>query len=422
MKLTPLYQEKQSKALLSFEKLSFEYLTREYNINLKEDFPSVGIRYMTYYEKEQTLLISNISNGRVQLLNLANGSFRSFIIHSATVRKIIMFNDEIYTASWDGSIGVTNYSTLQQRIKLTDRTMGRCPFINISADGEYLFSFSYDSDKVPVLLTNRVRKWALQSEKLIKVMAASEIDGGKCKSGSIIIYQDKIYVCGDTGYFRIFDMKSGRMINEIITDSDFRSMTSIFHYHYILASDWQGYIHFMNLNNDCIDQKKKCHNADILCMRVHPTNPDIIITTCADGEIRVWEMPGFNLIQTIATYHKDLWSMVFIRDRLLVGNIDGEIQVYDMSDVRNIQYKGRIVLSGKSFVAQAEDSKMFFTNDLSVMEVYREPDNTLITGKESEHLLFQSNNLLVLRELFRTDDKMQLLMPGENPFFPLLTA
>ena len=418
--LTQQFKEKQSNALISYKRESFEYLTREYQYKLKEGFQGLGIRYLTYCKKDQTLLISNISNGRVHLLNLYSGGLRSFVNHSATVRKIILFNDEIYTASWDGTVRATNYLTLQQRRIMTQFAMGRCPFINISPDGKYLFSFTYDSDIIPFGVANIVRKWDMKSGKLLKVLVASAEQIGTAKSGAIIIHQGQLYVCSNSGYFRIFDMATGKRIKEIRTGSDFRSMTSVLHYNFLLASDWEGYIHFFNLESKSIDFKMKCHNTDIFCIRVHPGNPDIIFTSSADGVIKVWEMPGFVLLNTILANHNDLWSMVFINDHLVIGNIDGEIQVYDIADVRHISYKGRIVLSDQSFVVQAVGSKMFYTNDISAVEVYREPDNNKVTGKESEYLLGQGNNLMVLRGLFGLEDRIKGLLPGNNKLFPLI--
>jgi WD40 repeat protein len=413
-------QEEQSDNLISIRKEQFSFITRDIRYKLKEGFPGSGIRYLHYYEKDTTLIISNISNGRVQLLNLSTGGFRSFVNHTATVRKIRMYNGEIVTSGWDGSVRFTNYFTLNQRLVLTDRTMGRCPFFNISTDGRYLFSFSYDSDLIPLGVANSVRKWSLINGKLLKVLAASTEIKGTPRSGSVMIHRGRLYVCGDSGFFRVFDMETGVLIKEIKTDSDFRSMTSLIHHHYLLASDWEGYIHFFNLENNCIEFKKKCHRTDILCVRVHPKNPDIIITSSTDGVIKFWGMPGFALINTILANHNDIWSMVFINDRLVAGNIDGEIGIYDISDVRKIQWKGSLFISDQSFVVQALGSKMFFTNDISTMEVYSEKEKQKIAGKEAEYLLDQGNNLLVMRELFGIKDRLNGHLFGGADFIPLL--
>jgi len=419
--LTRQDKDRQTTIMASYLRESFDHLTRDYVYKLKAGYPALGIRYLHYYERDHTLLASNITNARVHLLNISTGNFRSFLNHSATVRKIRVFNGEIYTSSWDGSVRATNYHTLQEKMRLTERSMGRCPFFNISPDGRYLYSFTYDSDVIPLGVANSVRKWDLRTGKLQMIVAASTEQKSYRKSGSIIFYENRLYVSCNSGFFRIFDLNSGRLIKEMSTSADFRSMTAMFHHQYLLASDWDGYIHFLNLKTNRFDHMVKCHNTDILCMRLHPRNPDIIFTSSSDGVIKVWKMPGFILLNTILVDSSDLWSMVFINDHLLTGNIDGEIRVYDINDLSNIRYKGRIVLSDRSFVAQATGSRMFYTNDISAMEVYKEPD-AVVSGKESEYLLDQGNNLMALRELLGVEDTLNGLPSGKHHFMPLLAA
>jgi WD40 repeat protein len=234
------YRERQENALALFRKESHEFLMKDYLIALKEGFPGLGIRYITYHEPDQTLLISNISNGRLHLLNLATGSYRWFEHHKTTIRKIKYFRGEILTSSWDGSVRATHYHTLKERLVMTEKNMGRCPYFNISPDGKYLYSFSYDSDVVPFGLMNTVRKWSLKTGKLVSELAASGEQKGSARSGTIIIHNGLLYVCGDSGYFRIFDAATERLIKEINEDANFRSMTSLIHHGYLLASDWNG--------------------------------------------------------------------------------------------------------------------------------------------------------------------------------------
>jgi WD40 repeat protein len=413
-------QAKQSEALISYKKQSHEYLTREYSFRLKENFPALGIRYLHYNAKDQSLLISNTSNGRVHILNLSTGNFRWFMNHRTTVRKIRVFNNEIFTSSWDGSVCISNYSTLIKKLILTEGTMGRCPFINISPDGKFLYSFSYDSDVSPIGAFNAIRKWSLKTGKLLKVMQASGYQRSTCRSGSIIILRNRLYVCSDNGYFRIFDSRTGKMIKSFNIECDFRMMTSIVKYNYILVPDWNGFIHFFNLIKNNFDFKLKCHNTDIMCIRVHPNNPEIIITSSADGVIRFWEMPGFDLLHSIEVNHQQLWSMVFVNNRLVISTTDGEIRIYNIADLFDIRLAGRIVLSDHSYVVQACDSKMFYTNNIFSLEVFRAIDDAKITGKESEYLLGQSNSLMVLRELFGIEDWMNGLLSGKVNYIPQL--
>lgn len=414
--LTIQNMDRTSAMMTSYLKESFEYVTRACNYRIKAGFQVLGIRYLHYFEQDHTLLISNITNGRVHLINILTGKLRSFFNHTATVRKIRIFNGDIYTSSWDGSVRATNYHTLEEKLRLTDRNMGRCPFFNISPDGKYLYSFTYDSDVIPMGVANSVRKWCLKSGTMESLVSASAEQKSYRKSGSVIFYRNRLYVGCDSGYLRIFDQRSGRLIKEILSEADFRSMTALFHFNYLLASDWNGYIHFLNIKTNKIDYVLKAHNTDILSMRVDPRNRNILFTSSSDGIIRVWGLPGFDLQKTILTGHTDLWSMVFINDCLLIGNIDGEIRVYDIHDLNDINFKGRIVISDQSFVTQSKNSKMFFTNDISVMEAYREKEEKSFSPQESEILLDQGNNLKVMQELFGLNDGLNKLSGAKTNF------
>jgi len=412
--------EGESKKLASCFRESFDYATGDCHFRLNRGFWALGIRYIHYYERDNTLLVSNSANGRVLLLNIATGNYRSFLNHSATVRKIRVFNGNIYTSSWDGSVRSTDYHTLREKMIYTERTMGRCPFFNITPDGKYLYSFTYDSDVIPMGVANSLRKWDLQTGKLVNIVAASTEQKSYRKSGSVIFHGNRVYVSGNCGYFRVFDQRTGRLIKELATAADFRSMMAMFHHNYLLASDWDGYIHFVNLKTDRIDHVLKAHTTDIMCMRLHPRDRDVVFTSSSDGIINVWKMPRFRLINTIVVDHGDLWSMVFINDCLLSGNIDGEIQVHDIKDLMNIQYKGRIVVSDRSFVVQVKDTRMFYTNDISSMQVYREDEGPGISDKEAEYLLDRGNSLLALRELLGVDESLDGLPAGKGRFIPLL--
>ena len=405
--------------MASFSRESFDHLTRDCQYRLKPDYPSLGIRYLHYHAPDHTLIMCNIHHGQVHLLNLLTGHFRSFIPHRATVRKARVFNGDIYTSSWDGTVRVSHYHSLRETMILTDRTMGRCPFFNISPDGAHLYSFSYDSDMIPMGVANSVRKWCLGTGRLVKLMAASAEQKSYRRSGSIIFYGGRLHVCSNSGYLRVFDMNTGRLIKDVPTNADFRAMMALFHYGYILASDWDGNIHFFNVETLMVDYILKCHHAEMLCMRLHPQNPDIIFTSSIDGVIKVWRMPGFEPLGSVLTGHDQLWSMVFVNDRLLSGNDDGEIRVYDISDLMHLKCLGRIVLSGNSFVAQSLSIKKFYTNNIADMEVYN-PEGLQPGQKVKDYLLGRGNSLEVLTGMFGLD-ALSGNMTGNSPFMPLLT-
>jgi WD40 repeat protein len=401
-------------------KESNNYLMKDYTFRIADNYSTYGIRYLNYFEQKNTLLISNVSNGRVHLLNLMTGQLDSFTHHQTTVRKILTFKNDIITASWDGTVRVTDFDTLSQRLVLTDKSMGRCPYINITPDGKYLYSFTYDSDIIPLGMANTIRKFCLKTGRILFRVAASSFAKSQCRSGSIILWKNKLYECSDSGYFRIFDLRNGRFIKEIVTQYDYRTMTSLFHYNYLLASDWQGRIHFFNLKTNKFDYAIQAHNSDILSIRVHPKNPNILFTSGNDGMIRVWEMPEFRLLNTIFVNQRDLWSFVFINDRVVVGNFAGEIRIYKISNFYNLSYIGRIILSDHSFVAQTTGSKLFFTNNLESIEISPVNNDTALSSREKEYLLNQNNNLMALRELFGFEEVNNGYLKGQHNHLPLL--
>ena len=407
---------------MTFKKESFDYLIRDYRFKPKETMKGPGIRYLTFYEKDKTLLVSNISNdGKVHLINFSDGTFRTLKVHNASVRKIRVFNDDIITGSWDGSVCISDYNTLQPKMRFTERTMGRCPYFNVSMDGKYLYSFSYDSDVVVQGVANRVRKWCLKSGKLLKRVDASTEVKGSPRSGSIIVHENRYFVCSDSGYFRVFDSKTDQLLKDIVMDVNFRTMTAFFRHGLLLASDWNGFLHFFDLKSNTMNYRLKLASREMLSIRIHPMFPDVIITACANGIIKFWQYPEFELLSMVYVGGADPWSMVFVNNNLLVtGNHFGEIMIYDIHDVLDVRLKGKILLSDTSFLVQPEGSKQFYTNDLSVLDVIREPEQTIVTGKQAEYLLGQGNSLMALRELFGIEDNLSGLLNDNSGFIPLI--
>ncbi len=222
----------------------------------------------------------------------------------------------------------------------------------------------------------------------------------------------------DSGYFRVFDGRTYDLIYNKPDGPNFRTMVSLFDYNYILASDWSGNIHFFNIRTNRFDARIKSHNGDVYCVRRHPVIPDIVITSSSNGSIRFWKMPGFLEVNYIHTQKPDLWSMAFINDHLAVGNIDGEVMVYDISDPGNVHYKGKISLSQHSFVAQPVNSNLFFTNNKSKLEVRRKSDNSRILGKEAEYVLDKQNDLKAFKELFGLKNDEEALYNKNIRFIP----
>ncbi len=182
-------------SLMKYENDFRDKYSNEYDIRLAGNFGGLSLRYVYFYEKDKTLLISNTSNGNVHLINLQTGSFRTFANHRTTVRKIAVLNNDIITSSWDGTICFSNYYSLKPVKILKDKYMGRCPYFNVTPDKRFLLSFTYDSDKIPEESGNVLRKWSLKTGKVLKNVKASDEMYSSCKSGAVLIHRNRIYTC-----------------------------------------------------------------------------------------------------------------------------------------------------------------------------------------------------------------------------------
>ena len=130
-------------------------------------------------------------------------------------------------------------------------------------------------------------------------------------------------------------------------------------------------------------------------------------------------MPGFELINTIKSNYSDIWAFTFVNDLLVSSNINGEVIIYDIDDLTNIKIKGRLsIFEDNAFVTQITDSKMFFTNDLSKMEVSYEYKTTPVNKIEAQYILEQNNNFKVLRDLFNIEDDVNQFQMLNSAYIP----
>jgi WD40 repeat protein len=412
--------ERLSAKIARLEQDGFGFATKNVSYRMKNNFRRPGIRFLTWYDKDKTLLVSNVHNGQVQLLNLLSGKLRHFKSHFRTVRRVKVVDEEIITASWDGSVRISNYYTLEERLKLRCLKMGRCPDFSLTPDGNFLFSFSYDQDVDPANSYNNVRQWCLKTGTLHNIFPASSCKTGTSFSGSSIYHNNRLYVASDSGFYRAFSLETGSLIAELRFNTDFRTMIGLPHYNCMLACDWEGNIYLLNMLTHQPDMKVKAHSHDIYCLREHPLRKGNIFTADKFGMVNIWEMPGLRYVNTIDTGMVDVWSMDFLNNRLLVGGNGGKIMVYDIIDLNRIKYIGSLLIGHDSFVAQVEGSNRYFTNDTSLIEIVNLADNSILEGKEAEYLAGEFNSLKVLRELFGVEDYTNELLNGEMEFIPML--
>ncbi len=390
----------QDSALVAWQNDFVSCLLEDYQVHLKNDISALGIRSLCYDENEHTLIISNIETRRVHLINLFTGQLRWYDHHEATVRHIFRYQNEIITSSWDGTVRVVNFNTLAERLMLTDRYMGRSPFVTISPEGQYLFSYSYDVEKDSLCQTNIVRKWSYGNGNLIQIFSDTGFHKSGTRSGVCIPIGDRIYIISNSGFLNVFHINSGRLLKANSIAGDFRTMCMVPAFKTIIASDITGHIYLYNLLNDRLFASYRIHGNDITCIKVHPRKPDTFFTCSFDGHVKIWQLPDVKCLHTIEVDHHELWSFTFIKDLLVVGSTSGYIYFYDISDLSNVFVKGRIFLSDHVYALFPQDSNQFYTSDISILNISRKQDKEIIEGKHAEYLLSLFNSPNVLHELF----------------------
>ena len=395
----------QNSALVAWQNDFVNGLLEDYQVHLKNGIAALGIRSLCYDENEHTLIISNTETRRVHLINLLTGQLRWYDHHEATVRHILKYQNEIITSSWDGTVRVVNFNTLSERLMLTERYMGRSPFVTLSPDARYLFSFSYDLEKDLLCQSNIVRKWSYRSGNMLQAFSDTGFHKSGTRSGVCIPIDDRLYVISNSGFLNVFHINSGRLLKANSIAGDFRTMCMVPAFRTIIASDVTGHIYLYNLLSDRLFASYRIHWNDITCIKVHPGKPDTFFTCSFDGYVKIWQLPDVKCLQTIEVDHHELWSFTFIRDLLVVGSTSGYIYFYDISDLSNVFLKGRMFLSDPGYALFLQDSKQYYSNDISILNISRKQDEEIITGKHAEYLLNLFNSKKMLHELFGQDDE-----------------
>jgi len=405
-------------SLVSYQQEFYQSIVNDYKFNLKPGLRIHGTRNLCYHKDSNTLLVSNILNGRVHLINLSTGQLRWYQHHCTTVRDIKVFRGEILTSSWDGTVRTVNFQTLQERLVMTDRLMGRSPYLTITPDGQYVLAFSYDTDKDHYCNSNKVRMWSLKDGKLVNVFGPIGDYRSTIRSGACLILDKRLYVISNSGNFNIFNLSNGALLSENVLPEDLRSMCLVPAYDQILAGDTSGSIHFYDMHKSRFIRSEKCHRTDVTFMKVHPKHPEILFSCCFDGVLNIWEFPSFRRINSIKVDNDYVWAFRFIGDLLIVAGSGGDICIYDIRDLNNITMKGKIRIFDTSYVVFKTDSNLFYTNDISIYDVVTVKDDTLIERKKAESLLHSFNNIGVLHEIFSQDEEASVLYISYRQILP----
>ncbi|MBN1198403.1 MAG: hypothetical protein JXA23_03550, partial [Bacteroidales bacterium] len=311
----------------------------------------------------------------------------------------------IISSSWDGTVRMVDFYSLSERLVLTQRRMGRSPFVTVSPDGRFLFSFSYDIEKSPLCQSNIVRQWSYHTGDMVRIFSNTGVHKSGTRGGACMPVGDHLYTLSNSGYLNLFDLRSGRLINETSIAEDFRTMCVIPERNLIIASDTNGSIYLYHIIYKRILASWKIHQNDITCIKVYPGNPDIIVTCSFDGFVKIWELPEFNLIEVLPIDQHELWSCEFIGNLLAVGSTSGFIYIYGLVDLSAISLKARMFLSKQAYVIFPENSTHFYCNDSSLLSINRKEDDSMIIGKHAGYLF----------ELFNSRNVLDRLFGGDNP-------
>lgn len=403
-------------------------LKNGYHFEIKTPRRNAGIRYLFYDKKENTLLISHSYNNRVHLLNLKNGKLRWFDHHYTTVRSVQTNgnNSEIITSSWDGTCMAIGFEDLEKRLVLTEKEMGRSPYIAVSNDADYVYSYSYDSDKRPALTSNVVRKWDLKSGKLEQkfILPGKHLASRRC--GSVEVDSTRMFVVSDTGYLQIYDLRNSQLIAEEFFDDLLQSVCILPAFNALAVAGDNGDIYICDYNGKLIT-KVKGHKYYVSQLMLHPCKPDTLISVSHDSTLKVWGMsklknffrPKLELLETVQmNYYNSLWTATMCNNLAIAGGDSGDIEMCDIKN-QKAELKGKLVILEDSYAYISADKKAFYASDLSLVKVCKN-DGTPVDSQFADYLIKTTCNFKIFRDLF-SDNQHDLLslMNQSKGFFQL---
>jgi WD40 repeat protein len=395
-----------------------ETLCEGYHFEIKDNVKRAGSRSLYYYKREHSLLVTHFYSSRVHILDLETGNLRWFDHHGTTVRSALVHNHEIVTTSWDGTVHVTCFDSLEPRLILTEKDMGRCPDAAISPDNESVFSYSYDSDKNPLLTSNTVREWDLTYCKLKRKLQLPGTHLSSRRCGYCAVYDNRLFVVSNSGYLHIYNSATGILLAEDLYYDQLQSLCLLPALNLLAVAGSEGNIYLCDLSGRRILQKRKAHLHDISELLVHPGKPEIMISISFDGTMRLWKLPGLELLASVEASSDRLWNVIAVNDLLICGGDEEMTSIWDIKNLSCPVLKGKLVFTDDSYTFLPGGSASFFTNNKSIMQVRRDEDGTLLEGQLAEYLLNTACNFGVLKDLFgpETNDKAKFLNKNKGLF------
>jgi WD40 repeat protein len=399
--MLPIHLKSGENRLSAYRDLFAKALCDGYLFDVRSDVKKNGTRYVHYYKSEHSLLVSHTISNRVHVIDLLTGKLRWFDHHGTSVRSILVCNHDIITASWDGSLCVTDFDTLELRLILTEKSMGRCPHVEISPDFKFAYSYSYDSDKNPES-SNGIRAWSLENGMLETFIQLPGGHLGKRRCGSCVILNNKIYSVSNSGYFQVFDCYSGKMLSEHFLYDELESLCPIPSHDIIILGGTSGSIYKYNITDEKITQSIKGHMHDVTQLMTYGERPDVLLSVSFDGTLKIWEIPDIKLIASVNVFRNSLWTLSKVNNLILTGGDAGEIWIYDIKDLKNILLKGRMVVFDQSIAYIPVDSGSFYSDNLSTIRVLKKENYDAPESQFAEYLLNSCNTLKVFQDLFNT--------------------
>jgi WD40 repeat protein len=387
------------------QKKSFtEKLSEGYHFVIGNDSGSSGVRFIYYYKSEHSLIITHVWSNRVHVLSLDTGNLRWFDHHSTTVRSVQVCNHEIITASWDGTVCITDFDSLELRLILTEKEMARCPHVAMSPENDFVYSYSYDTDKNPHQTSNTIRKWSLSDGNLEKTLTLPGVHLSGRRCGSCEVDLNKLFVVSDTGHLHIYNSKTGSLITGVDYHTQLQTLCLLRAFNKLAIAGGEGNIYLCDLTGRNGLIKRKAHPKDISHLMVLPDRPEIIVSVGFDGSMKFWELPELELLESVEVSRELLWTISVVNDLIIVGGEDGELKLYDIKNLPGIKLKGKLVISDDSFALILSGSKSFFTSDHTMIHVVKNEDGNRLNGQFAEYLINSAGDFQIFRDLFCTDD------------------
>lgn len=398
----------------------FDHYTDTFELVVKAAFQPLMTRNLCYHKATNTLVFSNIHNGRVHLIDLTTGKLRWYDHHLQTVRDIKIWNRNILTASWDGTIRAVDFDSLRERFLFTDPYMGRTPYLTLSHDERYLLGYSYDSDKNPLFHGNKIRRWNLADGRFINNYGPLGTHRSRTRSGACVIHEGLMHTISDSGNLNTFDFKTGQLINQAVVEHDLRSMCLVPALNLILAGDVDGFVHFFDIRTGRFFQTRQFHSNEVTFMLIHPENTNHLFSCGFDGCLKAWELPRARLIGSVETGNNFLWAFRFINNLAVVCGDGGDIGVFDIRDPNSIRPRGFIKLFREAFLANSVGSSRVYTNDPSLLKVVCKSTGVEADAQTNHSVLMVMNDLRVLHTIFSDDKVTGTLDSGDSGPWKLL--